>query len=52
MEPLNARMDFEFDPLPEGFGATVEQRVNDELAKAPPIEVAFLPARPQWRTRT
>jgi misacylated tRNA(Ala) deacylase len=43
MEPLAARMDFEFDPLPEGFGGTVEARVNDELAAARPIEVAFLP---------
>src|SRR4051812_44867991 len=43
MEPLSARMDFEFDPLPEGFGATVEARVNEELAKDRPIEVSFLP---------
>jgi len=43
MEPLSARMDFEFDPLPEGFGATVERLVNDELAAARPIEVSFLP---------
>jgi misacylated tRNA(Ala) deacylase len=43
MEPLSARMDFEFDPLPDGFGALVEQRVNDELSKARPIEVTFLP---------
>ncbi len=43
MEPLTARMDFEFDPLPEGFGAVVEQRVNEELAAARPIEVSFLP---------
>jgi misacylated tRNA(Ala) deacylase len=43
MEPLSARMDFEFDPLPEGFGATVETRVNEELAAARPIEVRFLP---------
>jgi misacylated tRNA(Ala) deacylase len=43
MEPLAARMDFEFDPLPEGFGGTVEARVNAELAAARPIEVAFLP---------
>ena len=43
MEPLAARMDFEFDPLPEGFGALVEQRVNEELAAARPIEVSFLP---------
>lgn len=43
MEPLAARMDFEFDPLPEGFGALVEQRVNEELAQDRPIEVTFLP---------
>ena len=43
MEPLSARMDFEFDPLPEGFGARVEELVNAELAAARSIEVAFLP---------
>jgi misacylated tRNA(Ala) deacylase len=43
MEPLAARMDFEFDPLPDGFGSTVEARVNAELAAARPIKVAFLP---------
>jgi misacylated tRNA(Ala) deacylase len=43
MEPLSARMDFEFDPLPEGFGARVEELVNDELRAARPIEVTFLP---------
>jgi misacylated tRNA(Ala) deacylase len=43
MEPLEARMDFEFDPLPEGFGAEVEQLVNAELAADRPIEVSFLP---------
>jgi misacylated tRNA(Ala) deacylase len=43
MEPLSARMDFEFDPLPEGFGAKVEVLVNVELAAARPIEVSFLP---------
>ena len=36
-------MDFEFDPLPEGFGPRVEQLVNDELAADRPIEVSFLP---------
>ena len=43
MEPLTARMDFEFDPLPEGFAATVEERVNAELAAARPVQVSFLP---------
>jgi misacylated tRNA(Ala) deacylase len=42
MEPLSARMDFEFDPLPEGFGATVEELVNVELSADHPIEVSFL----------
>ncbi|MDQ1396471.1 MAG: misacylated tRNA(Ala) deacylase [Acidimicrobiaceae bacterium] len=43
MEPLSARMDFEFDPLPEGFGPAVEKLVNAEVAAARPIEVSFLP---------
>jgi misacylated tRNA(Ala) deacylase len=43
MEPLSARMDFEFDPLPEGFARRVEDLVNDELAAARPVEVEFLP---------
>jgi misacylated tRNA(Ala) deacylase len=43
MEPLEARMDFEFDPMPEGFGKHVEQLVNDALAADHPIEVSFLP---------
>jgi misacylated tRNA(Ala) deacylase len=43
MEPLSARMDFEFDPLPEGFGARVEELVNTEIAADRPIEVSFLP---------
>src|SRR5206468_13009655 len=43
MEPLSARMDFEFDPLPEGFGPRVEDLVNGELAADRKIEVSFLP---------
>jgi misacylated tRNA(Ala) deacylase len=43
MEPLSARMDFEFDPLPEGFGATVEELVNAELEAARAVEVAWVP---------
>jgi len=43
MEPLAARMDFEFDPLPEGFAARIEELVNTELAADRPIEVTFLP---------
>ena len=43
MEPLAARMDFEFDPLPQGFGPRVEHLVNQELAAARPVRVGFLP---------
>ncbi len=43
MEPLAARMDFEFDPVPEGFAARVEELVNLELAADRVIEVGFLP---------
>jgi misacylated tRNA(Ala) deacylase len=42
MEPLAARMDFDFNPLPEGFGPRVEDLVNAELAADRPIEVTFL----------
>jgi misacylated tRNA(Ala) deacylase len=43
MEPLRARMDFEFDPLPEGFAEQVEALVNAEIEADRPIEVSFLP---------
>ena len=43
MEPLSARMDFEFDPLPADFATTVENRVNEELRAARPIEVSYIP---------
>ena len=43
MEPLAARMDFEFDPLPDGFAATIEELVNAELVADRVIEVDFLP---------
>lgn len=43
MTPLAARMDFEFDPLPEGFGPRVEELVNAEIAADRAIQVEFLP---------
>lgn len=43
MEPLKARMDFAFDPLPEGFAATIEAAVNAEIEANREIEVSFLP---------
>jgi misacylated tRNA(Ala) deacylase len=42
MEPLSARMDFEFDPLPDGFGPRVEELVNVELAADRVVRVDFL----------
>jgi misacylated tRNA(Ala) deacylase len=43
MEPLAARMDFELDPTPEGFGARVEELVAAEIAADRPIDVSFIP---------
>ncbi|MGA0862793.1 MAG: alanyl-tRNA editing protein [Ilumatobacteraceae bacterium] len=43
MEPLSARMDFEFDPLPEGFAGRVEELVNAAIAADHEIQVSFLP---------
>jgi misacylated tRNA(Ala) deacylase len=42
MEPLKARMDFEFDPLPEGFADRITALVNAEIAADRPIEVGYL----------
>jgi misacylated tRNA(Ala) deacylase len=43
MEPLAARMDFEFDPLPDGFKERVAELVAAEISADRPIEVSFLP---------
>lgn len=43
MEPLKARIDYEFDPLPEGFAERVQELVNAEIAADRPIVVEFLP---------
>jgi misacylated tRNA(Ala) deacylase len=43
MEPLAARMDFELDPTPEGFGARAEALLAAEIAADRPIEVSFIP---------
>ncbi len=43
MEPLKARMDFEFDPLPDGFAQRITDLVNGEIDADRPIEVSFLP---------
>lgn len=43
MEPLKGRIDYEFDPLPEGFAEKIELAVNAEISADRPIEVSFLP---------
>ncbi len=43
MEPLSGRMDFEFDPVPEGFAPRIEELVNAEIAADRPVHVEFLP---------
>jgi misacylated tRNA(Ala) deacylase len=43
MEPLKGRMDFEFDPLPEGFAERVTELVNEEIAADRRIEISVLP---------
>lgn len=43
MEPLSGRMDFEFDPVPEGFAARIEELVNQEIEADRPVRVDFLP---------
>jgi misacylated tRNA(Ala) deacylase len=43
MDELTARMDFEFDPLPDGFGARIEELVNAELGAGRAVEVSFVP---------
>jgi misacylated tRNA(Ala) deacylase len=43
MEPGEARMDFNLPDLPEGFKATVEERVNAEVAADRAVEVHVLP---------
>lgn len=42
MEPLKARMDFEFDPLPDGFAERITELVNAEIAADRPIAVSYL----------
>jgi misacylated tRNA(Ala) deacylase len=43
MEPGEARMDFNLPEVPEGFKATIEERVNAEVANDRAVEVRVLP---------
>jgi misacylated tRNA(Ala) deacylase len=43
MEPLRARMDFEFESMRRELVEEIEQKVNQEIAAARPIQVSILP---------
>ena len=43
MEPLRARMDFEFESMRRELVEEIEQKVNQEVAAARPIHVSILP---------
>lgn len=43
MEPLSARMDFEFERLEKDLVQEIEAKINTEIAAARPIRVAILP---------
>lgn len=43
MEPLKARMDFEFEAMSADFAEKVEELINKEIAAARPIKVNILP---------
>jgi misacylated tRNA(Ala) deacylase len=43
MEPLKGRLDFPFPSMSADLGLRVEQRINDEIAKAHEILVDFVP---------
>ena len=43
MEPLNARMVFEFENMRRELVEEIEAKVNDEIQKAGSVEVRILP---------
>lgn len=43
MDPLQGRMDFEFESMHKDLVQTIEAAINEEIAKARPIRVAILP---------
>ena len=43
MEPLKGRMDFEFETMRGELVAAIERAINEEMAKAHPVQVRILP---------
>jgi len=43
MEPLQGRMDFEFEHMPGELAREIEERINREVEAARPVKVAILP---------
>ncbi len=42
MEPLNARMDFEFEDMSSGLVSEIENKINEEVEKAREVEVNII----------
>ncbi len=49
MEPLQGRMDFEFETMHKDLVEKIEQAVNREVAAARPVRVAILPREEAFR---
>ena len=49
MEPLNARMDFEFERLQKELVSEIEAKINAEVQAARDIRVAILPREPAFQ---
>jgi misacylated tRNA(Ala) deacylase len=43
MDPLNGRMDFEFESMHKELVAEIEHKINAEVALARPVRVAIIP---------
>jgi len=43
MEPLQGRMDFEFETMQKDLVQEIEDKINQEVAAARPVRVAILP---------
>jgi misacylated tRNA(Ala) deacylase len=43
MEPLNGRMDFEFETMRQEFVKIIEDKINAEIAAARPLAIKILP---------
>lgn len=49
MDPLQGRMDFEFETMRQELVAAIEEAINDEVAAARPVRVRILPREEAFR---